>query len=275
MGLFDLFSNEKEEKIGHAQGSLGSLCSTLPDKQRASIILLLLEIAHSNKVVTDDENKMIFLVLNLLKVASNSDKNIKGQKVLKSITDEMEIADAIENLKYLSTYQRKEVMIWFASMLNLDDPNKRSNDLINSIAHSLGINVGLFADENSEQLIEFLKSNFDVANNVSSNPSINQNEKQLSSTREDKIRTEAKASFELIYMSIAQSNNRLNGQDFIKFAISIMKEAKRNNASEEEKRLIVDTLIGEFNKLLNPKMDRNQIQTIENILLERSSIFKF
>lgn len=275
MGLFDLFSNEKKEKIGHAQGSLGSLCSTLPDKQRASIILLLLEIAHSNKVVTDDENKMIFLVLNLLKVASNSDKNIKGQKVLKSITDEMEIADAIENLKFLSTYQRKEVMIWFASMLNLDDPNKRNNDLINSIAHSLSIDVSVFANENSEQLIEFLKSNFDVANNVSSNPSNNLTQNQLSCNQVDKIKTEVQSSFELIYMSIAQSKNRLNGQDFIEFAISIMKEAKRNNASEEEKKLIVDTLIAEFNKLLNPKMDRNQIQTIENILLGKSSIFKF
>lgn len=275
MGLFDLFSNEKEEKIGHAQGSLGSLCSTLPDKQRASIILLLLEIAHSNKVVTDDENKMIFLVLNLLKIASNSDKNIKGQKVLKRITDEMEIADAIENLKFLSTYQRKEVMIWFASMLNLDDPNKRSNDLINSIAHSLSVDVSVFANENSEQLIEFLKSNFDVENNASSTPSNNHDQNQLSNNQVDKIKTEVQASFELIYMSIAQSKNRLNGQDFIEFAISIMKEANRNNASEEEKKLIVDTLIAEFNKLLNPKMDRNQIQTIENILLGKSSIFKF
>ena len=159
MGLFSRFSkNDKNGGIGKAKGALGSLCSTLPDKERASIVLLLLEIAQSNDNVTNSENKMIISVLNFLSIASSTDKNSGGQKALKTITDRMEINEALENLKNLSDLQKREVMIWFSSILNMDEPNQRSFQLIDASAKMMGINVNTFAQQNQNVIMEFIKS---------------------------------------------------------------------------------------------------------------------
>jgi hypothetical protein len=159
MGLFSRFSkNDKNEGIGKAKGALGSLCSTLPDKERASIVLLVLEIAQSNDKVTSSENKMIISVLNFLSIASSTDTNSVGQKALKTITDRMEINEALENLKNLSDLQKREVMIWLSSILNMDEPNQRSFQLIDASAKMMGINVNTFAQQNQDVIMEFIKS---------------------------------------------------------------------------------------------------------------------
>lgn len=159
MGLFSRFSNnDKNGGIGKAKGALGSLCSTLPDKERASIVLLLLEIAQSNDKVTNSENKMIISVLNFLSIASPNDTNTAGQKVLKDITDKMGIHEALENLKQLSELQKREVMIWFSSILNMDEPNQRSFQLIDASAKMMGIDVNSFAQQNQDVIMEFIKT---------------------------------------------------------------------------------------------------------------------
>jgi hypothetical protein len=159
MGLFSIFSkNDNNLVIGKAKGALGSLCSTLPDRERASIVLLLLEIAQSNNKVTNSENNMIISVLNFLSIASPQDTNLSGQKVLKDITDKMEIDEALENLKQLSDLQKREVMIWFSSILNMDEPNQRSFQLINASAKMMSIDVNLFAQQYQSLIIEFIKT---------------------------------------------------------------------------------------------------------------------
>ena len=159
MGLFSRFTkNNKNKGIGKAKGALGSLCSTLPDRERASIVLLLLEIAQSNDKVTNSENKLIISVLNFLSIASPNETNTEGQKVLKDITDKMEIQEALENLKQLSELQKREVMIWFASILNMDEPNQRSFQLIDASAKMMGINVNSFAQQNQGVIMEFIKT---------------------------------------------------------------------------------------------------------------------
>jgi hypothetical protein len=159
MGLLSRFSNnDKKGGIGKAKGALGSFCSLLPDKERASIVLLLLEIAQSNDKVTNSENKMIICVLNFLSIASPSDINTEGQKILKDITDKMEIHEALENLKQLSELQKREVMIWFSSILNMDEPNQRSFQLIHAAAKMMDIDVNSFAQQNQDVIMEFIKN---------------------------------------------------------------------------------------------------------------------
>ena len=87
-----------------------------------------------------------------------------------------------------------------------------------------------------------------------------------------KLVEEAKLAFNLLYMPVAIAKNRLNGEDFIKVAIDIMKEAKRNKVSETDKEIIAKTLVSEFNSKLNPKMDDSMDKHLVNILTGNSTI---
>lgn len=87
-----------------------------------------------------------------------------------------------------------------------------------------------------------------------------------------KLIDDAKMAFKLLYMPVAIKNNRLNGQDFLKVAIEIMKEADRNRIPEADKEIIAKTLISEFNNKLNPKMDESMDKYLINILTGKSTI---
>lgn len=151
-----LFSSNKS--IGKAKGSLGSLCSTLPDEERAAIVLLLMEIAQSNNVVNAAENKTIIAVLNFLSIANEQDANIEGQKKLKEITDKMEIHEAFEVLKTISALQKREVLVWLASMVNMDEPNQRSFQILDAVARTFNIDVNQFAQEEQGTILDFVKT---------------------------------------------------------------------------------------------------------------------
>jgi hypothetical protein len=159
MGLFSrIFKSEYKKEIGKAKGSLGSLSSTLPDKERASIVLLLLEIVNSNDKVTKSENNMIISVLNFLSIASPYDTNMTGQKALKKITDEMEIHEAIKNLSNLNDFQKREVMIWFCSISLMDESNRRSYNIIDDCARIMGVDLELFLKHNSDVIQELIQN---------------------------------------------------------------------------------------------------------------------
>lgn len=156
MGFFSKFSGS--ETIGKAKGCLGSLSSILSDEQRASIILLLMEVANSNDVVNKSENNLIHAVLNFLSIASKEDSNIKGQKVLKSITDKLEIDEAIEKLKDIDVFQKREILIWLAAIYHLDSQNKRSGNIIHMAASAFGFSIDTFVQKEQEIILEFINN---------------------------------------------------------------------------------------------------------------------
>ena len=159
MGLLNKILKRKEKiEIGKAKGSYGSLSSCLPDIERASIFLIINEIAHSNDEVTSSENNMIISVLNLLSIASPEDANITGQKVLNKITDEMHIHEAIENLGQLNDLQKREVMIWLSSIALMDESNLRSYNIIDDCAKIMGIDLKSFLYENNDVIREFVEN---------------------------------------------------------------------------------------------------------------------
>jgi len=89
-----------------------------------------------------------------------------------------------------------------------------------------------------------------------------------------KLIEETKLAFEILYMSVAMAKQRLNGEDFIKVGIDIMREAKRNNVFDTHKELIASTLVDEFDKKLNPKMDAEQRQSMIMVLTGKSILFR-
>lgn len=88
----------------------------------------------------------------------------------------------------------------------------------------------------------------------------------------EKLVDEIKMSFELLYLPIAMANNRYNGEDFIKVGVDIMREAKRNNVFDEHKELIATTLVNEFDKKLNPKLNQEQKDGLMFILTGKSTL---
>jgi len=49
-------------------------------------------------------------------------------------------------------------MIWFSSILNMDEPSQRSFQLIDASAKTMGIDVNSFAQQNQSVIMEFIQS---------------------------------------------------------------------------------------------------------------------
>lgn len=77
---------------------------------------------------------------------------------------------------------------------------------------------------------------------------------------------EVKMVFQLMYLPVAQANQRLNGGDFISVAIPLMDELRRQNPNEVLLKKAARIMVMEFNNLLNPKMPVHQIDELVNLI---------
>lgn len=154
--LKKIFKNRSE--IGMAKGCAYSFCSALDDEKRASIVLLLLELAQSNDNVNDFENNIIHAVLNFLGIVSDVDINTKGQLELKRITDQMQIKEAMQNLKSIEIEQKRDVLLWMCAMVNVDEPHTRSFTLLADTAITMGVDIDRFAMEEKPTILNMTKS---------------------------------------------------------------------------------------------------------------------
>ena len=75
-------------------------------------------------------------------------------------------------------------------------------------------------------------------------------------------------------MPVAFAKQSYDGVDFIKVAVDIMREAKRNNVFNLYKELIASTLVNEFDKKQNPKLNPKQRQALMTILTGKSMLFR-
>ena len=145
--------------IGHARNCIGSSCSGIDDKGRASIILLLNEMAHADDEYHTDEQKIIWAVLSLLEIASADDHNVNGQAVMKDIIKNTEILEAVEHLASLSESQRKDILLWMGCMFQTGgEPDPRSTAIFAQTAQRFGFDPNDFYTKEALSMMQIVKA---------------------------------------------------------------------------------------------------------------------
>ena len=145
--------------IGHARNCIGSSCSGIDDKGRASIMLLLNEMAHADDEYHADEQKIIWAVLSLLEIASAEDHNINGQAVMKDIIKNTEILEAVEYLANLSEPQKKDILLWMGCMFQTGGPpDPRSSVIFAETAQRFGFDPDDFYNREALSMMQIVKA---------------------------------------------------------------------------------------------------------------------
>lgn len=148
--------NKEKSQIGIAKGAVTSISSTLTDKKKAAIILLLNEIAHSNNHMNSNEQKIMSHVLQFIGAISPKDMNQKGQEVLKNLVNNMGLEEAFQVLSNVDEWHKREILIWLAAMTSSDSPDQRSYGIFDRMAKEMGIEVNQFVSTEKDTIIAFL-----------------------------------------------------------------------------------------------------------------------
>lgn len=82
---------------------------------------------------------------------------------------------------------------------------------------------------------------------------------------------EIKILFRTIYLPIANSRNRYNGNDFLEVAVKLLDEIRKQTNSSEKIRLAAVTMVHCFNDLLDPKISLRDCDELVDILVRNSN----
>lgn len=77
---------------------------------------------------------------------------------------------------------------------------------------------------------------------------------------------EIKTLFQMAYFPIMHANQRLNGGDFLSVAIPLIDAIRARTNDEVKVKKAARIIVLEFNNMLNPKMDVQQIDEIINTI---------
>lgn len=80
------------------------------------------------------------------------------------------------------------------------------------------------------------------------------------------MNSEVKLLFEMAYLPVVQKRQRLMGQDFLAVAYHLMGELKKQNSDPDFIEDAAKTMVESFNGMLNPKMSRDDMDSMINSL---------
>jgi len=80
--------------------------------------------------------------------------------------------------------------------------------------------------------------------------------------------------FEMAYLPVAQTKNRYNGGDFLKVAVELLDDIRKNTNSTNEIKDAATTMVYCFNDLLNPKLTAQECDGMINLLVENNPMIR-